>query len=120
MVFIRKVARLEIVSLAGLRFTAGFSYEGILEKLENNGIGHGLLFPPRITEGFFRNSAVDIAIADRIAFQETIGYPNSRNKANDFYYGLYEIGKDFDLSQLTGIFSLDNGRLVERTNIRYF
>ncbi len=117
--YIHNVIRSAIINLDDLTLAKGISFEVILEKLRANGIDHRVSNNPMASEGFFRQSSIDVTANKWADFLKLFGRPHACNRNCNFYYGLYVVGKNFDLSQLNGKISFDEGKLVERTDIRY-
>ena len=99
-----------------LRKTKGYSIEDIREALNGKKIQYEMYdIKP---SNHFRKSLIILERKDRKALVRKIGHGRG-NYFKEFYYAEYDILPNFDFSQLHGILTFHNGRLVESTEIRY-
>lgn len=110
----------ELMNMKNLNKISGYSFEDIVESLEREEIAYTVLRRPEKRRGFFRESKIEIMSmkAHHKKLRELLGYPKrSRFYGKvgiEYYYALYEIGEDFDPTQLDGKLTFEKGNLVER------
>ena len=116
------------MNMNGLTKTDGYAHEDLLRILRKRGIQHKVKLSPtrgrsENSANHFRYSEIEVAEKDLEALHD-LGARRNRGSSiwilkGYNFHAEYEVGPDFDISQLNGLVMYRKGRLVEMTRVGY-